>query len=364
MHLPNFNTVKVMNKPTDPKQRYTQFFVVIILCSTMLITFQCLSGGFTDLSTSLPGRAPLITLFTRIRIKLGDRVINGGVIGKDGWMEYADLDDYQNSLNQPEDNAKKIQEKLKTLYNALQAQNIMLVLVVAPNKATIYPDKLPDELHKIEAKSQLDLIIETLQQQGPQVLIDLRPALDKARQRNIIYYKTDTHWNSYGAYAAYAEIMKKISQTYPALAPKKMNQFQINITGTNVLDIARVISATYIKEPSLTIRPIKNNLRWVIYNTSDPSPISISYSTSDNSNMPRLLMYVDSFGVRLKPLISPHFSQATFNNTQTLSPDALSFKQIEVTKPDIVIIEIVERNLNQLAGLLTKLEIDSTLPNQ
>jgi len=351
-----------MDKPTDPKQRYAQFFVAIILCSALLITLRCLSGRSIDFSASLPGRASLITLFTRIRIKLGDRVFNTGLIGKDGWMDLTNnLSDYQNSLNLPENYSQRIQKKLQTLYDTLKAQNITLVLVVAPNKSTIYPDKLPDELRKIGAKSQLELLVETLLQQGPPVLIDLQPALAQARQKHAIYSKTDTHWNSYGAYAAYAEIMNRLAQTYPALAPKQMNQFRIKIDRTKVLDIAQSIGATYIKEPSLSITPIKNNLRWVIYNNdSYPSTVmSISYSPSANSNMPRLLMYVDSFGYPLMPLISPHFSQATFIHRLSTSPDLLSFKQIEVTKPDIVIFEIVERHLSSLDSWLTNFESDS-----
>lgn len=351
-----------MSEPTNWKQRYTQFFVVFIMCGVFLVMFQGLSGGFANFDANIPARASLITLFTRIRLKLGDRVFNQTLVGKDGWMEYTssrNMDDFQNSMNLPAGYSNNIQKKLQALYDVLRKRNITLVVVVAPNKATIYPDKLPDEIKKVGEKSQLDLLVTTMQQQGPSVLVDLRPALIQARQERQIYYKTDTHWNAFGAYVAYSEIMKKLAEAHPELAPRKINQFKIKENKPIVFGITRLIGATFIKEPLYSITPSsgKDNLKWVVYNSTDNYPMSISYS--QEKNLPRGLIYIDSFGVPLVPLIAPHFSQATFIHRLSSSTDAISFKQIEVSKPDIVVLEIVERSLPGLDDWLNKFGLDS-----
>jgi hypothetical protein len=64
------------------------------------------------------------------------------------------------------------------------------------------------------------------------------------------------------------------------------------------------------------------------------------------SDLPTLMMFHDSFGVAgLNSFLSLNFSKVSYIFRQA-SADFLNRKTIEVFAPDVVIYEVVERNLN------------------
>src|SRR5688572_12651085 len=211
----NFKLAKDMNTLTIWRYRYTQFFVICILSMLIYIMCQSLDGGISQLESNIWGRNLLISKFANLRLKMGDRVFSQGLVGKDGWLQFTAggiLDDFQNTM---QFSPKNIQQNSQLLYEKLQAQNITLVIIIVPNKDTIYPEQLPDEIQKINEQSRLDLLVAYFKKYGPPVLIDLRPALQRARQEETIYYKTDTHWNNLGSFAAYSEVMQVLSRSNP-----------------------------------------------------------------------------------------------------------------------------------------------------
>jgi len=236
---------------------------------------------------------------------------------------------------------KNTQQKIQKLYEELRKRNITLILVIPPNKATIYPDKLPDEIEKPKPQSKLDTFTAYLQQYGPPVLVDLRPALLNGRKQQDVYYKTDTHWNSYGAFIGYTEIMKELSKTYPQLTSRSLQDFKITISQPYAHDIPQIMGATNLLEPKVIFNPKKNDLRWVILNDDKIVPLQVS--TTSKKNLPTLLMYVDSYGEEMKDFLAPEFSKATFILNSSKYPDTLSPQTIDIIKPDIVIVEVVER---------------------
>ncbi len=327
--------------------RYTQIFIICLLGISLYTTTQSLAGGTSQFESNLWGREFLVASFTRVRLTLGDRVFSQALVGKDGWLEFTkvrNLDGYQNVIKTTPQSMRNTQKKLQKLYEELRKRNIILIVVIPPNKATIYPDKLPDEIRKLGKKSRLDAFTIYMRQHGPPVLIDLRPALlDERKKQQEIYYKTDTHWNGYSVFIAYKEILKELSKTYSQLAPKSVEDFKIINRQSYVHDIAKIMGATHIFEPGIDFAWKKDNATWLNLN-DEKTPFQIS--TVPNNNLPTLLMYKDSFGIGIQYLIAPHFRKATFIENGSKHPDALSLNTMLAIKPDVVIIEIVERLFN------------------
>jgi len=292
-------------------------------------------------------------------MKLGDRVFSQVLVGRDGWLDFTglqNLDSYQNSAIMSNDDVKTIQSNLEILHNQLGKRNIVLVVVIAPNKATIYPDKLPDGINKVGDQSELDILVKYMNQYGPPfLLLDLRPTLAHERLKRDVYFKTDTHWNAYGSFVAYREIMLQISRYYPELMPKDIDEFKLKTTGPPVRDLPRIIGVDNIIEIRQDFVPKMDDLNWVVYN-DDFIPAKIS--TSPDDNFPKLLMYLDSFGVPLIRLMAPHFREAVFIQNQSAYSDLLTFGEIDATDPDVVVLEFVERNLKQLFDFLENYNLD------
>ena len=45
--------------------------------------------------------------------------------------------------------------------------------------------------------------------------MDVRPALIAAKSSGILYYRTDTHWNDWGAFIAYQQIIAQVQKLLP-----------------------------------------------------------------------------------------------------------------------------------------------------
>lgn len=340
------------------RRRYTQIFLTLLTLVSLLMLVQSLSGSIAEFDSRFWGRSFFISRYAKLKLALGDHVFTQALAGKDGWLEYTedgDLDIYQNTGGASAETLEAMRGKLQKLYEALQKRDITLVLVIAPNKSTIYPDKLPAEIRKNDGPSALDVFTESLQQKGPPILVDLRAPLQNGRKKQDVYYKTDTHWNAYGALIAYTEIMQRLADSHPQLTSAPLDAFTITTSQPYPHDIARFIGVTDLLESDIQLHPKESDIRWATLNDDPIVPFQVATTSKDNA--PTLLMYMDSFGVELKDFIAPHFSKTTFILNHSQYPNAVSMQLIDATKPNIVIVEFVERFFynKKLNAFLTKL---------
>lgn len=316
---------------TTLRLRYTQFFVVCLVGISLYVMSQSLPGGISEFDNNFWQRKFLISNFAKLKLDMGDRVFPQNLVGKDGWLEYTNersLDYHQTSASISEKKLKQTRQIVKDLYDELRKRNIVLVLMIAPDKATIYPDKLPDEIQLSSTKSRLDAFSAYLKQHGPPVWVNLTPPLLNERKKHDVYYKTDTHWNPYGAFVAYTELINKLAQTYPQLTPLSIDDFTITTGRPASFDTAGVMGATSLVEPPIT------------FEKKDTKVIG---ATPTSSGKPlKLLFYRDSFGRRAEEFISYNFENAV----SVSSNSRPSLKQIDEVKPDIIVIEFVERYFN------------------
>lgn len=350
----------------NARLRYTQIFLTSLLVISLFIMNSSMSNGISQFNTNFWYRDSLIKGFTQAKLNLGDSVFSQGLVSKKGWLEYTgdqNLDDYQNARPISPEALQLLQARINKLYNVLNKRKITLMIVIPPNKASIYPDKLPDEIQKLNPKSNLDIFVDYMKKKGPPVLLDLRPALQNGQKKQAIYYNTDTHWNAYGAFIAYTEIMKTLSKIYPTLAPKTLKDFDIQNVEPHLHDIPQLIGATNILEADVRFIPIQNNrIKWATLNHDNIVPMQVS--TVPNKSLPKLIMYMDSFGIGLKNFIAVHFQQATFIQNSTKYTGAISLKKIDEVKPNIIIIEMVERSFSNrnLNTLLQQLLVEKIEP--
>jgi alginate O-acetyltransferase complex protein AlgJ len=327
------------------RYRYTQFFVLFILCSLIYVMTQSVGPGVMNFQDNFYKRFVLIEKATQLRMKMGDRAFSVAVLGKDGWMEHTDegnIDDFQHvrTLTNKED----IGKGLITLNQYLKSQGITLLIVVGPNKSSIYPDKLPDQIKSQPVPSRLDILTSYLEDNGLPI-VDLRPALRTARQDRDVYYKTDTHWNGYGALVAYTTIINALESSYPELKPYKASDLQLVTTGPDQREIPSMMGVTTIIELSFFFTP-----REPFVQTLNPGDYHgyDRLSWIPDSKLPKLLMFHDSFGANyLNDYLCMNFSESNFVHLGSMS-QYLTKESIQYFKPDVIIIQIVERNLQEL----------------
>jgi hypothetical protein len=280
------------------------------------------------------------------------KVING----KEGWLFYNDpndgvsIPDYCGLAPFSQKLLERIQQKVVNLSATLKEKGAQLLIVVAPNKHTIYPEYLPPiELRKPEC-TRLDQLLDYLAKHHCDVpVLDLRKPLQLAKARMPVYYKNDTHWNNFGAFTAYTEIMRFLSKRLNVQPPASLSDFDMNVHATNRTgDLAAMLSMSESFEEAVVEMAPKNRLA-VVKEITIPGEKAVARQTYmaevSSSGLPRLLMFQDSFGRLLMHFLSEHFSKSLYLSYSDL-PE--TDKWIDREKPDIVIIEVVERNLEHL----------------
>ena len=158
------------------------------------------------------------------------------VAGQGQWLflaqENAELnvvEDYRGSrLFTPEDLAWWV-NVYRERQDRLAAQGIRYLIVLAPNKETVYPEFLPPQYNRVSPLNRTDQLVHALETAGVAIL-DLRPALFAAKHGALLYYRTDTHWTTAGAFVGYIEIMNRLSKWKPEFALTIRNDYDIQIT--------------------------------------------------------------------------------------------------------------------------------------
>lgn len=247
--------------------------------------------------------------------------------GKDGWFFYKlgnEIEDFEGRVPFSDEKITKIiknnTERMEKLAPA------KFYILIPPDKTVIYPEFLPDSIRKKE-DIQNSRIVGLLKSNSE--IIYPKDVLIQNKDKGFLYFKTDTHWTYLGAYFGYIELINTIQKDFRDryyLAPLRIEEFskeEYKKTNPDLLDMVNIGE--------------KNSEKSIHYICPQNKDIN-----SAKSNL-RVLIFGDSFLEYLKPHIN-----CTFNSTRFEESNTLDMKIIKDFKPDIVVLEIVQRNLRQL----------------
>ncbi len=151
-----------------------------------------------------------IQLKTLTEMALNKQDINGVYISKDGWL-IERHDDSDIDFEQMKRNLDRLVEFTEKYAGLLGEDHVKVMLV--PTASEILTDKLPPFASGFDQNGMIDSLYERLP--GGTVL-DVRETL-KEHSGEYIYYKTDHHWTTLGAFYAYQEFCKAMGFDVPEL---------------------------------------------------------------------------------------------------------------------------------------------------
>lgn len=163
-----------------------------------------LSGSYQDqyekyLNDQMIFRDGWVRLAVGTERMAGRLDVNGVYIGKDGYLlEKYDPSDFDEA--QIEENVECLSAFLNDAAERYGKGRVSCLLL--PDKASAMPDKLPEGAQSIaqEERKTVELVRARLDE--PDILPDVAEAL-KNHQDEYIYYRTDHHWTTLGAFYAY-----------------------------------------------------------------------------------------------------------------------------------------------------------------
>ena len=293
-------------------------------------------------------RASLVRWYGESRyFVLGVSPSSSVIAGRDGWLFYADdggVADYTNEKPLSADELEAWIDTLERTRDWLARRGIAYVVTIPPDKHVIYPEEVPGSIHRIHDVSRMDQVLRAIAENTHVSSVDVRPALMAARQRELVYDVTDTHWNARGAFVAYQQIIAAVRKQDPAV-PLAWTRDDFAPTEDVVPagDLAGMMGLKRVMtEHALDLRPRRPRHARVIDPTgADPTAEEGRLVTEiPGSTLPRAVIFRDSFASRLAPFLSEHFSRAVYLWENDFDPDV-----IQQEHPDVVIQEIVGRHL-------------------
>ncbi len=261
----------------------------------------------------------------------------------------------------PPEGIKDGVERFVSLQRQVADVGAALAIVIAPNKHSIYPEMLPPDVTPAPRTVTDDIVVQT-GRTGLSIL-DLRPEMRRLKSSAQAYFRTDTHWTHAGAAVSYDRIMEFLrdQQGNPAQA------IDYSLTPTNrpagdlsaMLKMQELFGQDYDSDYRITVIPSPETCVATISVISgeanecvpsvngEVSVIDKAMKVTRTANAPNdqtVLMLCDSFCTASSAMFTASFSTVYHVHWQFLDSETLS-QYLETLAPDIVILQMVERNM-------------------
>lgn len=290
-------------------------------------------------------------------------------VGGDGWLFYTDsISDYLGDNLYSDAMLKRIAKQTQDRADWCEDNGMTFYFMIAPNKNTVYPDKMMRSMQEGEQK-RIDQVYDYLRANTTVKCIDVRDALAAERAANPdtdLYYPLDTHWNNHGAFTAYQAMMDVIRADFPTARKYSREEYQIDYFDAHFKDCAYYLGYydTLTNEgPVYTKRDGKiGYVTWHdrsgefgqfvhAYMDEDgyqESCFNMGYANDHIPDAPSLYIVRDSFFMALSTFLRDSFSEVTSTWT-TDFPNGDILKK----DPDIVIFEVIEAKMDSVFGSKT-----------
>lgn len=303
-------------------------------------------------------REKLIRRYNReMQKRFGKTAVSTIMNGQNGWYYYSvnsTIEDYQGLDLFSQKQLESIKVGLEAKSKALNDIGVKYIFLVPPNKQTIYPEHLPDHFKNVKGQTRFEQLMGYMDENSTFKIMDLRKPLMETKKDYPVYFKTDTHWNDDGGFVAYKVIMHQLREFFP-----KENLLPIDGSVVNVYeskdeagDLSNMIDFLgEIREPHRVLK-VKTQCSEETKSLNDLDGFKMMGDGKEElvitvceEKSLRAVIIRDSFGAALKPFISEHFKEIYFFSRTGQYNRAKITNIVDVLKPDVLIEEIVEREL-------------------
>ena len=273
------------------------------------------------------------------------------VLGEDGWMFYAGNHILEDILAVEPLSQEELELRRRIIEGKrdwLAERGVAYVFLVAPNKHSIYKERMPEDYQRLSGRSRFDQLIDYLKTHSDIELIDLRTPLLRVRDQYDLFYRTDTHWNEYGGFFAYQHLLEALNQRLTSwqARPYELSDYTITSKIDKGGDLARQLAVddtfkiryydfTPKFESCIRIRQEPDYLgrKWQI---APPEIWECDRAAG------KMVVFHDSFIGNIRKFLTEHFQRSVF--IWLYHHDFNLLKQaVEAEQPDLVLEQLQER---------------------
>lgn len=296
---------------------------------------------------NLPFKDVLVRFNSLVKFKIFNKSSADSVIkGEDNWLfydsKYKDdgdtIADYQGTNKYTEEELQEIAEALTSKKEFLDEKGIEFYVYIAPNKSQIYSEYMPKEIIKNKGESKADELVEYLREKTEVNVVYPKEELLKNKGEYYLYNKIDTHWNFIGGYIGAVELMKSMDPNYEYKSLDNSKIISKEITSGDLASMMNLDGK--IGDIYYEIKDFKTD---IMVDLIEDKGKAMNRFKSSNENGKKLLAYRDSFAIKMIPYLYKEFEESAF-----VWGEPFNEEQIDEEKPDVVLLEVVERATDKL----------------
>lgn len=245
---------------------------------------------------------------------------------------------------------KVIGEKL---YTPLTQNGIRLVLMVVPDKDTLYgEDYLPEELKApLRQYNRVDQFMDYMKENFPELEIYYaKEDMLRAKEKGLpLYYASDSHWNFVGAGACAEGLMAYLGEGYQLPEKPALSYELTGETARGDLQDFEGLDDSYNRVEYRVNGAWEAEKVYTLADEATGEEIYAGYRSLDERALPKKLYFCgDSYRWYIQYILNGQFSESWFvQRYQFSAADAIT------RKPDVFVYELPERFLPQLGSLIS-----------
>ncbi len=258
------------------------------------------------------------------------------ILGEENWLFYNHSNyivDYKGINHYTDEELERKLKDIELFKDNLKIKGIKFALMITPNKASVYPEYMPDDIKVVNQLKRSDQLVQYFEQNSDINIIKSKEALISIKENSPynLYFKYGTHWNQVGAFIGSQQLSEALLGHKADLGTLEVDQFDYKVQPIGV----PADNDDYKLQVNGYLPHIQVGL---VENSSNNYYMKFS-STSENDQ--HLLVIRDSFSENMFPYITKLYKETTFIHLNMFTPD-----MIDQENPDVVVLEFVERDTN------------------
>lgn len=252
--------------------------------------------------------------------------------GREGWFfskVYRDLDIAYGTYEVTDEMLHDFCRTQEKIRDRLKTQGIDYILVVVPDKVSIYPEHIDCVDVGVE-DTPIDKLEDYFNSHSDIKIVVLKDVLLSAKTDEDVFYHIDAlHWNTYGQFVGYREIMRKMAGWgYDVKGDVKIRRYFGEWEGGETLNMVAVAN------------PLSS--------IDERGDLVVHINTSVNNNI-RMLGFGNSqfYTGIMSDLFGEECKEYAYVWNESIMQD-----YIDEYKPNVIVLEIIEAKLNQYGDWL------------
>lgn len=303
----------------------------------------------------LPGRSVLLKEYAKVRsqiFKLNEKVF----LGENDWFFYNSkpdgdtLADFLGTNLFDTDELKRIVDRNQCVLNEFGFDAKNNAVLIAPNKSQIYFEYMPEVYRAKKANSGRLEQVEAEFKRYNLNIISVKDILLSAKSVHPTYYRTDSHWNSYGSFLAFKEIIRYFDDL--SLFNKANSKASDNWKPIETACGDIYTNMLGFNDPCVDIemKPSDDNYYLTNIKCEIDEKLSskniVNCLNSKSISHKKIIIIGDSFMYRLLPHFNYFYRDTIALHRNKNRNDILEIVKTE--KPDILIFETAERYIDDM----------------